>query len=55
LEGTAVTELGTELGGRCGIAADETELFIGDAMDTEVGGCDGIGSEATVMIASTIG
>ena len=38
LDGTAVAELGTELGGRCGIAADGTELTVGDLIFTELGG-----------------
>lgn len=58
LDGTAVTELGTELGGRCGIAAEGTELGgrCGIAADgTELGGRDGIGSVGTGVITSTIG
>ena len=37
LDGTAVAELGTELGMRCGIAADGTELSGGDLIVAELG------------------
>ena len=55
LEGTAVTELGTELGGRGCMVTDETELDGGGPMFAELGGCDGISSEGTGVIASGIG